>query len=72
MALNIEKARELSQELGFWPASTDEADVEAHRRAHAADKDKAGLERIQARYAPLREEQRRARAEADARASLED
>ena len=32
MTINTERLRELAAELGFSPASTDEADIEAHRQ----------------------------------------
>jgi hypothetical protein len=30
--------RERAAELGYWPATTDEADIERHRQHNAADK----------------------------------
>jgi len=33
--------RELAAELGFWPATTDEANIERHRRLHAAAQPRA-------------------------------
>jgi hypothetical protein len=34
MTIDTEGLRELAAELGFWPATTDEADIEHHRPAH--------------------------------------
>jgi hypothetical protein len=31
MTIDAERLRELAAELGFWPATTDEADIERHR-----------------------------------------
>ena len=35
---DTERLRELAAELGFWPATTDEADIEHHRQ-HKKNKD---------------------------------
>jgi hypothetical protein len=32
MTMDTERLRELAAELGFWPATTDEADIEHHRQ----------------------------------------
>jgi hypothetical protein len=32
MMINTERLRELTAELGFWPATTDEADIERHQQ----------------------------------------
>jgi hypothetical protein len=32
MTIDTERPRELAAELGFWPAITDEADIEPHRQ----------------------------------------
>jgi len=32
MTIDTERLRELAAELGFWPATTDEADIERHRQ----------------------------------------
>jgi len=32
MTLDTERLRKLAAELGFWPATTDEADIERHRQ----------------------------------------
>jgi hypothetical protein len=32
MTIDAERLRELAAELGFWPATTDEADIERHRQ----------------------------------------
>jgi len=31
MTIDMQRLRELAAELGFWPATTDEADIERHR-----------------------------------------
>ena len=36
MTIDTERLRELAAELGFWPATTDEADIERHGRLNAA------------------------------------
>ena len=36
--LDMARLRTLADELGFWPATTDPADIERHRRDNAADK----------------------------------
>ena len=35
---DMARLRELAAEFGYWPATTDEADIERHRRDNAADK----------------------------------
>ena len=35
--LDMALLRELAKEFGYWPATTDEADIERHRRDNAAD-----------------------------------
>jgi hypothetical protein len=32
MTIDTERLRELVAELGFWPATTNEADIERHRQ----------------------------------------
>jgi hypothetical protein len=32
MTIDTERLRQLAAELGFWPATTDEADIERHRQ----------------------------------------
>ena len=32
MTIDAERLRELAAELGFWPATTEQADIEWHRR----------------------------------------
>lgn len=34
--LDMAKLRELAAELGYWPATTDEADIDRHRRLNTA------------------------------------
>jgi hypothetical protein len=36
MSLGMAKLRELAAELGYWPATTDEADIERHRQHNAS------------------------------------
>jgi hypothetical protein len=33
MTIDPESLRELAAEIGFWPATTEEADIERHRRS---------------------------------------
>jgi len=47
---------ELAQELGFYPASLDPADVDRHRRLNAALDRALTLDRIHRKFAHLREE----------------
>jgi hypothetical protein len=32
MTIDTERLRKLATELGFWPATTDEADIDRHRQ----------------------------------------
>jgi hypothetical protein len=32
MTIDTERLRQLAAELGFWPATTDETDIERHRQ----------------------------------------
>jgi len=34
--LEMARLRELADEFGYWPASTDEADIERHRQLNAS------------------------------------
>ena len=63
---------ELAQELGFYPASLDPADVERHRRLNAALDKAPTLDRIHRKFAHLREEKRQHEAEARGRAEAAD
>jgi hypothetical protein len=38
MTIDTERLRELAAELGFWPATTDEADINARGRARGEKK----------------------------------
>jgi hypothetical protein len=58
MTVDTERLRELAAELGFWPATTDEADIERHRQ-HNKNAD-YWLARNH-RFAHLRREQERRR-----------
>ena len=48
---------ELAQELGFYPASLDPADIDRHRRLNAALDRAPTLDRIHRKFAHLREEE---------------
>ncbi|MGQ9408951.1 hypothetical protein [Mycolicibacterium gilvum] len=63
---------ELAAELGFVPASLDADAVERHRRLNAAADRAPNIDRVHAKYAHIREYQRRERAEAAGRLVLED
>ena len=63
---------ELAQELGFYPASLDPADIDRHRRLNA-DLDRAlTLDRIHRKFAHLREEKRQHEAESRGRVEVAD
>ena len=63
---------ELFQELGFYPASLDPADIDRHRRLNAALDRALTLDGIHRKFAHLREEQRQHEAEARGRAEVAD
>jgi hypothetical protein len=63
---------ELAQELGFYPASLDPADIDRHRRLNAALDSAPTLDRIHRKFAHLREKERRASVEARGRAQVAD
>jgi hypothetical protein len=63
---------ELAQELGFYPASLDPADIDRHRRLNAALDSALTLDRIHRKFAHLREEDRRAYVKARGRAQVAD
>ena len=63
---------ELAQELGFYPASPDPADIDRHRRLNAALDRALTLDGIHRKFAHLREEKRRAYIEARGRAQVAD
>jgi hypothetical protein len=63
---------ELAQELGFYPASRDPADIERHRRLNAALDKAPTMDRIHRKFAHLREEERRASVEARGRVQVAD
>ena len=63
---------ELAQELGFYPASLDPADIDRHRRLNAALDRAPTLDRIHRKFAHLREEKRQHEAEARGRAEAAD
>ena len=66
------KLAELAQELGFYPASLDPADIDRHRRLNAALDSALTLDRIHRKFAHVREEERRAFVEARGRAQAAD
>lgn len=47
------KLRELAQELGFWPATTEPADIERHRRLNKALDAAPDLEKTARKFAHL-------------------
>jgi hypothetical protein len=50
-----EKSRaELAAELGYWPATTDEADIAEHRRKNAAADASQTREQVQRKHAHTR------------------
>ena len=61
---------ELAQELGFYPASLDPADIDRHRRLNAALDKAPIMDRIHQKSAHLREEKRQHEAEARGRAEV--
>ena len=63
---------ELAQELGFYPANLDPADIDRHRRLNAALDRALTLDGIHRKFAHLREEKRRAYIEARGRAQVAD
>ena len=63
---------ELAQELGFYPASLDPADIDRHRRLNAALDRALTLARIHQKFAHLREEKREHEAEGRGRAEAAD
>jgi hypothetical protein len=63
---------ELAQELAFYPASLDPADIDRHRRLNAALDRALTLDGIHRKFAHLREEERRAYVEACGRAEVAD
>ena len=63
---------ELAQELGFYPASLDPADIDRHWRLNAALDRALTLARIHRKFAHLWEEGRRAYVEARGRVQVAD
>jgi hypothetical protein len=63
---------ELAQELGFYPASRDPADIERHRRLNAALDKAPPMDRIHRKFAHLREADRRASVEPRGRVQVAD
>jgi hypothetical protein len=56
--LDMEKLRELAAELGYWPATTDPEDIDRHRRLNAALDKAPTQDKIQRKWAFMRERQR--------------
>lgn len=53
--MDMKKLREFSEELGYWPATTNPEDIDNHRRLNAALNKAHTAEEITKRYAHLRE-----------------
>lgn len=53
MAFDIDIARELAGELGFWPATTDVTDIEQHRKLNKALDAAPDLETVGKKFAHL-------------------
>ena len=52
--MDMKKLREYAEELGYWPATTNEEDIDRHRRLNAALDKAHSAEEITRRYAHLR------------------
>lgn len=52
--MDMKKLRELADELGYWPATTNDEDIDRHRRLNAALDKAHTAEEISRRYAHLR------------------
>jgi hypothetical protein len=63
---------ELAQELGFYPASLDPADIDRHRRLNAALDRALTMDRITRKFAHPREEKRQHEAESRGRVQVAD
>ena len=63
---------ELAQELGFYPASLDPADIDRHRRLNAALDKAPTMDVIHRMFAHLREADRRASVEPRGRVQVAD
>lgn len=57
--MDMKKLRELADELGYWPATTNDEDIERHRRLNAALDKAHTAEEITRRYAHLRNPQQK-------------
>lgn len=51
--------RELAEELGFWPATTNPEDIERHRRLNKALDAAPGLDKLAAKFAHLHQQSKR-------------
>jgi hypothetical protein len=49
VAVDTKKLRELAQELGYWPATTDTEDIARHRRLNAALDRAPSMEQVAAK-----------------------
>ena len=56
--LDMEKLREYAAELGYWPATTDPEDIDLHRRLNAALDKAPTQDKINRKWAIMRERQR--------------
>ncbi|HWS94661.1 MAG TPA: hypothetical protein VN306_19880 [Mycobacterium sp.] len=70
--LNMEKLREYAAEFGYWPATTDPADIERHRRLNAALDKAPTQDKIQRKFAHMRREQEQAEREQRMREEMAD
>ena len=53
------RLRELAEELGFWPATTNPEDIERHRRLNKALDAAPGLDKLAAKFAHLHQQPKR-------------
>lgn len=70
--LDVTELRKLADELGYWPATTDEADIERHRRLNAALDAAPSAEKVGKKFAHLHEAVRQERSEQAARLIVAD
>lgn len=53
------RLRELAEELGFWPATTNPEDIERRRRLNKALDAAPGLDKLAAKFAHLHQQSKR-------------
>ena len=53
------RMRELAEELGFWPATTNPEDIERHQRLNKALDAAPGLDKLAAKFAHLHQQSKR-------------